>query len=109
MEDSGNCSSFKTSAECEVCRKYDVSSGNIYFDSYFQQTSPAPFTWTLRLDGRKVRAEEVERMRRMVRPWLEMSETGSERSAGLTVFTLRATTLGRLSTGHCNHTDDSSN
>ena len=39
-------------------------------------------------------------MREVVRPWLEMTSTGTGGHRGKTVFTLTAHTLGSLATGN---------
>ena len=72
--------------------------GNIR--GYHSQDKPAgPFTWNFRLDSSKVTELEVGRMREVVRPWLEMTITGTGGHPGKTAFTLTAHTLGSLATG----------
>ena len=72
--------------------------GNIR--GYHSQDKPAgPITWNFRLDSSKVTELEVGRMREVVRPWLEMTSTGTGGHPGKTVFTLTAHTLGSLAIG----------
>ena len=59
--------------------------GNIR--GYHSQDKPAgPFTWNFRLDSSKVTELEVGRMREVVRPWLEMTNTGTGGYRGKTVL-----------------------
>ena len=72
--------------------------GNIR--GYYSQDKPDSFfTWNLRLDSSKVTGLEVGRMREVVRPWPEITITGTGGHPGKTVFTLTAHTLGSLATG----------
>ena len=58
-----------------------------------------PFAMTFRLDSSKLTELEVGRMREVVRPWLEMTSTGTGGHPGKTFFTLTAHTLGSLAIG----------
>ena len=87
MESEGRCQSV-----------WSGHAGNIR--RYHPQEKPAgPITWNFRLDSSKVTELEVGRMREVVRPWLEMTNTGTGGHRGKTVFTLTAQTLGRLAIG----------
>ena len=62
------------------------------------------FTWTLRLnprDAMKLRDSQLEMMRAVVRPWVEIRDITSTEGLGgqNTVFLLTAHTLGSLETG----------
>ena len=59
--------------------------GNIR--GYHSQDKPAgPITWNFRLDSSKVTELEVGMMREVVRPWLEMTNTGTGGHRGKTVL-----------------------
>ena len=58
-----------------------------------------PYTWSFKLNSRKVTELEVERMIELVRPWLEMTITRTGGHPGNAVFTLTADTLSRLAKG----------
>ena len=58
-----------------------------------------PYTWSFRLNSRKVTELEVERMIELVRPWLEMTITRTGGHPGNAVFTLTGDTLRRLAKG----------
>ena len=68
-------------------------------ENHSQDKPAGPFTWNFRLDSSKVTELEVGMMREVVRPWLEMTNTGTGGHRGKTVFTLTAQTLGRLAIG----------
>ena len=73
-----------------------------------RRSPPQSFTWTLRLNSRdamKLRDSQLEMMRAVVRPWVEIRDITSTEGLGgqSTVFLLTAHTLGSLTTGLTGH------
>ena len=72
-----------------------------------RRSPPHSFTWTLRLNSRdamKLKNSQLEMMRAVVRPWVEIRDiTSTEGLGGQIVFLLSAHTLGSLTTGYLSH------